>query len=363
MKNNWIKFFTRTLLFTLLFVGLKPMPLTIVYASHAVSNFDMKTANDPSVTAESLDAHFAKVRPNGPWIGMGKTIMALSDEFGINAAFFVGKMAHESGWGDGRSDYTETFNYGNLVGKGDAGSIFDGREWAKWSSKEMGMRAAMKLLDTYYKEGINNSGPLKTFQEALNFYAPSYENDHTSYMDTVQSVAAELGQDMTKGGAINLGSGVNSTGNSSEENKRVDNIVESLIEFQPRQYFVFNTKGATNDSSEFLTPQFVAGFTNFSKNIFEQSKVVMLIMSIAIMFYMALSLFALVLGYNGFFGDNHKYYEITQKLIGNDVEFNRQGILTLVKKMGFNIVIIAVVLSGSYIVLYSLIYGFMGLFL
>lgn len=336
-------------------------PMTV--SAHALSDFDMKTANASTVTAESIDKNFKDKGAGESLQGTGKTIMELSEATGINAAFFAAKMMNESDWGRRDVD-SKYYNYGNIFSvPGDAGTyVFmqDGKDrvGAAFSSPETGLKATIELLDQYYKKGINGSGPLKTLKEVLTKYAPeSDNNNHDTIMDNIQSIAKGFGQDLGTGGSINLGSGEYESDELTATGKKVGALVEPMIEFGTIEYVDQSkvVKGVQNSGS--FGANMVAGFARFSETLFEKSKVVTSFLAVAVIGYMMVSIGLVLIGYNGLFGGNDMVTKASDAILGEGIEYNRQGLFKLFKRTIIGIVIVALVISGVYALGFVAIYS------
>lgn len=329
-------------------------------SAHTLDNFDIKTANASTVTAESIDKKL-KDSAGEIWQGQGKTIMDISEATGINAAFFLGKMFGEVGWGtDKSSDIYQTNNPGNISRPddgspyaGDAGyfTSANGREWAKYSSMEMGLKTNAELLNAYYV-----TDNLKTVAPILSKWAPAGDgNNHDQMKDIIQSIAKSFGQDLTTGGALNVGSGKYEV--AKEGGDKVGDIVDPKVDFHdlvfasPAEYI----KGTQTPNG--LGSTMVAGFARFSSDIFEKSKVVTSFMAVALIGYMILSIGLVLIGYNGLFGGNDMVTKASDAILGEGIEYNRQGLFKLFKRTVVGIFILALVISGVYALGFVVLYG------
>lgn len=356
MKNS-IRIISITLL-TLLSFTLVPSTVQ----AHALTNFDMKTANASTVTAESIDANFKKVGAGDSLQGQGKTIMELSEATGINAAFFTAKMMNESDWGR-PSIYGQYFNYGNMFSvSGDAGKyVFmqNGvdREGAAFSTPETGLKATMELLNKYYTKGINGSKPLKTLGEALTKYAPESDNNsHDDIMNNIQSIAKGFGQDLATGGSINVGTGNYESDELTESGKKVGELIDPMIEFENVEYVNQAEYNKGLQSATGMGSTMVVGFTQFARNIFEKSKVVTAFVMTALIAYMFLSIGLVLIGYNGLFGGNDMVTKASDLILGEGIEYNRKGLFKLFGRTLIGLVIMALVISGVYVLGFVVIY-------
>ncbi len=348
-----------TVLLTFLTINLVPTTVS----AHALTDFDMKTANAPTVTAASIDKNFKDNNAGSSLQGTGKVIMELSEATGINAAFFAAKMMNESDWGRRDVD-NKYYNYGNIFGvPGDAGTYEfmqngQDRVGAAFSTPETGLKATIELLDQYYTKGINGSGPLKTLKEALTKYAPESDNNsHDTIMDNIQIIAKGFGQDLSTGGSINLGSGEYESDELTATGKKVGTLVEPMIEFGNIEFISQSayTKGV--QTPEGIGSNMVAGFARFSSSIFENSKVITSFMAVALIGYMILSIGLVLIGYNGLFGGNDIVTKASNAILGEGIEYNRQGLFKLFKRTIIGIFILALVISGVYALGFVAIYG------
>lgn len=345
--KNMSKFITLLILMCITFTVLP----TSVFAAD-LADFDIKTANATTVTAESIDANFKK---NGGeiWQGTGSSIMDISKATGINASFLVAKLIGESGWAKSSGDRVyKTNNPGNITGSGNDGSWADsqGREWAKYTSMEVGIKATAELLDSYYTKDN-----LKTLKKVLEKYAPeSDNNNHTQMMANIQSIAKGFGQDLSTGGSINVGSGEYEE--TKEGGEKVGELMEPMIKFgnvdfaSPSEY----NKGI--QTSDDFSASLVTGFSRFASNVFEKSKIITAFMTVALIAYMFTSIGLVLIGYNGLFGGNDMITKASDLILGEGIEYNRQGLFKLFKRTVIGLFIMAIAISGVYVLGYVFIY-------
>ena len=321
--------------------------------AHALDNFDIKTENASTVTAESIDAVLAK-KAGDVWHGQGETIMDISNATGINAAFLMAKMFGESGW-DTTARLREANNPGNIIHvSGDPYVDSSGRKWQKYSSMEEGLKAVGELLDKYYADG------LKTLKPVLDKYAPTTDgNDHNQMMDIIQSIAESFGQDLTNGGAINTGSGQYEK--AKQGGDKVGDVLEPMIEFGAVQFANPATVSKGVNTTSTFGSTFVVGFSRFSQNIYDKSKVVTAFMTVGFILYTLVNIALVVIGYNGLFESSPVIEKATQFMLGSDVNFDRRGLFKLLGRAVMNMFILAIVISGIYVLGFSAIYSLLGI--
>lgn len=332
----------------LLFID--PTPVS----AHVLDNFDMKTANASGVTAESIDKVLSE-KAGSVWHGQGETIMDISKATGINAAFFLAKMLGESGW-DNTPRLENANNPGNIIHT--SGTPFtdsNGRKWQKFGSMEEGLKGSAELLNSYYDEK-----GLKTLKQALSRWAPETDsNNHNQMMDIILSIAKTFGQDLSTGGSVNVGSGEYEK--ATKGGKEVGSTLEPLIEFGSVEFAdpAIINKGVNQTSS--LSGSLIVSFSNFANNIYEKSKVVTSFMTVAFILYTFISMFLVIVGYNGLFEGSKVIQTTTDFIFGTDVSFDRKGLFKLIGRACINLVILAVVISGIYVLGYVFIYNLLSI--
>lgn len=353
----------------IVFLTISSIPLS-VSASGDIGKVDMKLKNDPSVTAESINKVLKDVGAGKSIQGKGKAIMDISKATGLNASLFMAKMMNESGWSRG-SDYNKYYNYGNIFGaKGDKGNYVlmqNGvdRKPAAWSSPEAGLKGAAELLNIYYTKGYNGSKPATTLKAVLNIYAPESDNNsHDTMLSNIQSISKQFGQDLTKGGGTNSGTGSYEEAKTKETGTEVGKMkaVEDLIDFSNMEFMSPNSTGVTMGESPLLTNSLINGFTNFAQKALDASTIVVLFIIVGSIAYSMFCFTLLLAGYNGMLSKTPKLQEFGYKLMGEGNTFDRKGAIHLTLSVAKDIIFFTVILLGAYILIYAFIFEFLARF-
>lgn len=332
-------------------------PLT-VNAHPDVGNFHIMTANAPDVSAERFDEEFAK-RRESMWHGQGETLMEISRATGINAAWFAAKMIGEVGWDHGpRAMVRQSNNPGNIRGEGPAGTHISssGAEWAKFDTFEEGLVGAAELLVRYMEEH-----ELYHVKEILERYAPeSDNNDHSKMLNIMYHAGNAFGQDLTQDGPISSGTGEYSGSLSNRGN--VGDTIEPLFELGTVDFAWMSEYTLGIQDEEPMGATWVVGFTRFSTHIFRHSQVIVAFMTVALIGYMMMSIALVLIGYNGLFGTNQAVKKASDVFIGQGIEYNRAGLFELFRRTIINLFIVAIVISGVYVLGFTAFYSFLLMF-
>lgn len=142
--------------------------------------FQPNVGGDEGVTADVIRKYMEDTnRTKSPLYGKEEAIIQKADENGINRAFLVGLMTVETNMG--------------LAGVGKTANNFGGIRRGNYATVEEGLDAVAGLMNRYVNGEIGTLEPNSTYQEILDVYSPSYENDHSNIFDIQLSVFKRLG--------------------------------------------------------------------------------------------------------------------------------------------------------------------------
>jgi hypothetical protein len=143
---------------------------------------DYTLSGAPSITAQQIDAILSSY--GSPAAGSGAAWYDLGLKYGIDPAFAVAFFIHESSagtnaaWAGLKPDGASTHNVGNIICAGYATCYGRFRDYASWND---GIEDWYRLIDTEYIQGRGT----RTVQDIIPIYAPSFENDVQSYINSV----------------------------------------------------------------------------------------------------------------------------------------------------------------------------------
>jgi hypothetical protein len=151
--------------------------------AHPAGDYTLKGA--PSLTAQQIDTILATY--GSPAAGTGAAWYNLGLKYGIDPAFAVAFFIHESSagtnaaWAGLKPGGTNTHNVGNIICAGYATCYGRFRDYSSWDE---GIEDWYRLIDTEYIQGRG----LQTVQDIIPTYAPSFENDVQTYINSVNSL-------------------------------------------------------------------------------------------------------------------------------------------------------------------------------
>lgn len=140
----------------------------------------------PSISAQFIDqvlAHYGS-----PAQGTGAIWVEMGQRYGIDPAYALAFFVHESsagtnpGWAGIKPGGSTTHNVGNIICAGYATCYGRFRDYASWDA---GIEDWYKLIANEY---VNDRG-VATVEGVIPIYAPSFENDVGTYVNTVVDLA------------------------------------------------------------------------------------------------------------------------------------------------------------------------------
>jgi hypothetical protein len=142
----------------------------------------------PTVTAERID-EILRVY-NSPAVGTGSYWIEYGLEFGIDPVYALAFFMHESqlgtnpNWAGHKGDGTNTHNVGNIICAGYPTCFGRFRDYQDWPT---GIRDWYRLIAVEYVQGRG----VATVESIIPIYAPSFENDIPTYINSVKSYVAQ----------------------------------------------------------------------------------------------------------------------------------------------------------------------------
>ncbi len=142
----------------------------------------------PTITAERVD-EILRVY-NSPAVGTGTYWIEYGLEFGIDPVYALAFFMHESqlgtnpNWAGHKGDGTNTHNVGNIICAGYPTCFGRFRDYPDWPS---GIRDWYRLIAVEYVQGRG----VATVESIIPVYAPSFENDVPTYVNSVKSYVAQ----------------------------------------------------------------------------------------------------------------------------------------------------------------------------
>lgn len=154
--------------------------------AHPAGDYSLR--GDSSLSAQQIDAILASY--GSPAAGTGAAWYDLGKKYGIDPAFAIAFFIHESGagtnaaWAGLKPDGASTHNVGNIICAGYDSCYGRFRDYASWDE---GINDWYRLIDSEYIQGRG----AQTVQDIIPIYAPSFENDVQSYINSVTSMVDE----------------------------------------------------------------------------------------------------------------------------------------------------------------------------
>ena len=154
-------------------------------ASANVAVGEHSVLGKPSIDAAAIDTILAKY--GSPAAGTGQAWVTLGQHYGIDPAYAVAFFIHESsagtnpGWAGIKPDGSSTHNVGNIICAGYATCYNRFRDYASWDE---GIADWYKLISHEYVGGRGAA----SVEQIIPIYAPSFENDVNTYVQTVISL-------------------------------------------------------------------------------------------------------------------------------------------------------------------------------
>ncbi len=139
----------------------------------------------PSINAAAIDTILSKY--GSPAAGTGQAWVNLGQQYGIDPAYAVAFFIHESSagtnpaWAGIKPDGSTTHNVGNIICAGYATCYGRFRDYASWDE---GIGDWYKLISNEYISGRGAA----SVEQIIPIYAPSFENDVDTYVQTVVSL-------------------------------------------------------------------------------------------------------------------------------------------------------------------------------
>lgn len=158
----------------------------LIGIAHPAGDYSLKGAS--SLSAQQIDAILASY--GSPAAGTGAAWYDLGMKYGIDPAFAIAFFIHESGagtnaaWAGLKPDGASTHNVGNIICAGYDSCYGRFRDYSSWAE---GINDWYRLIDSEYIQGRG----AQTVQDIIPIYAPSFENDVQSYINSVTSMVDE----------------------------------------------------------------------------------------------------------------------------------------------------------------------------
>jgi len=136
----------------------------------------------PSISADDVDAVLAQY--NSPAQGTGKSWIELGKKYHIDPAYALAFFIHESSagtnprWDGMKPDGSTTHNIGNISCAGYSRCLGRWRDYGSWDE---GIEDWYRVIHDEYVQGRGT----QTVEQIMPIYAPSFENDVDTYVQTV----------------------------------------------------------------------------------------------------------------------------------------------------------------------------------
>jgi hypothetical protein len=136
----------------------------------------------PSITADAVDRVLAEY--NSPARGTGQIWIGLGKKYGIDPAYALAFFIHESSagtnprWDGMKPDGSTTHNIGNISCAGYPRCLGRWRDYGSWDE---GIEDWYRVIHDEYVVGRGT----QTVEQIMPIYAPSFENDVDTYVQTV----------------------------------------------------------------------------------------------------------------------------------------------------------------------------------
>ena len=153
-----------------------------VFGGVSVPAGEHSVVGAPSITADDVDAVSGAVRLAGP--GTGKIWIELGKKYGIDPAYALAFFIHELSagtnprWDGMKPDGSTTYNIGNISCAGYPRCLGRWRDYGSWDE---GIEDWYRVIHDEYVQGRG----IQTVEQIMPIYAPSFENDVDTYVQTV----------------------------------------------------------------------------------------------------------------------------------------------------------------------------------
>lgn len=350
---------------------------TVAYAritNDDIANMDITTKPSKDLTVEDIQKAF-KNSGNGdsPFLtdNNAQNLLNASKRYGLNPYISLLMMIHEAGWKGspvsksnnnlgGVQCHTRAVkcmrSNGNDCKVTDPLRIDDYVCYAYYNNTaDFFFDKAYLLREEYYEKGA------KTFQQVLNVYSPAFENNHWDYLNSMSS-------------------------NASVTFKVTLDDITSNEKLTPDESIKPEDSGVGGESSHTDTPfskkdieifkrsaeeQIKLGLSNTGKTLEESPYVAFGVMQVTKKTYnlfitlsylviaLAISYMALMVVVYALYVNNNIGHKMASKLIGESLANTygeRKGIIEIIKRMLFGIILIAFILSDTHVKIFSLFY-------
>ena len=164
-----------------------PQPITIA-TDIVIPAGEANILGPPTITVERIDEILRVYR--SPAVGTGTYWVEYGLEFGIDPIYALAFFMHESqlgtnpNWAGHKGDGTNTHNVGNIICAGYPTCFGRFRDYPDWAT---GIRDWYRLIAVEYVQGRG----VATVEGIIPVYAPSFENDVPTYVNSVKSYVAQ----------------------------------------------------------------------------------------------------------------------------------------------------------------------------
>lgn len=313
-------------------------------------SFNLMTKNSPGVTAEKIN-EVARKR-GSDWLVIGDSVMKASTETGVNASFMIAQLVMESGWKYKSCMPKEAYNFGNIKGKGYAGSVgCSSGSYARNNNADEGFRMYAEYIARYPKgkapaTDTHKAGePLETIKKMLTVYAPESDgNNHAEYINTMKGIMKQLGQDYSGELAVGTGgSGVTPTKDGIQV-KQPDGTVKEIKFWMEPKVGLGTSKGASGSSDE-LDGTTVNAINEGSKTGNKWLIRVGVILSAGLITYIGVVVAMYVVAFKGYASGR-----AFEKMSGiKDADYGKKTIMRLLARASLGIGVACFFLTGLFV--------------
>ncbi|PGT90060.1 hypothetical protein COD17_09935 [Bacillus thuringiensis] len=321
------------------------------------ADFKLMTKNSPGVTAEKIN-EVARKR-GSDWLVIGDSVMKASQETGINASFMIAQLVMESGWKYKSCMPKDAYNYGNIKGKGPAGSTHcSSGAYAKSNNADEGFRLYAEYIARYPKgtapatDTHKEGDPLETIKKMLTVYAPESDgNNHSEYIATMKGIMTSLGQEYTGELATGTGGGGITPTKDGVQIKQPDGTVKEIKFWIDPKVGLGTNKGATSGADE-LDGTSVKGLNDASKKANQGLVTLGVVLSAILITYVGIVIAMYVVAFKGYASGR-----MFEKMSGiRDADYGKDTLMKLTARASLGIAIACFFLTGMYVEAMSGIY-------
>lgn len=349
-----MKKFTHFIAIIVLLFSLIPLsPIEAQASAQDWKNYDVRTELK-GLKAKDIDDYIkSKGHGDKALKDIGKVIIDVSENTGLNPGVLLGMIIVETGWGTSRLA-TEFNNFGGVMcKKGYECRYSKDRYWTVFKHRDESIRIQAELLmgKTYVKAGKT------TIEQVLLTYAPPNDgNDLYSsggYMDMIGRTISALGYDSKSGSKIAPKNGTYKNEDGSDSGKKKGYYEQQQFFIQPQ--YNQNANTGIDKNGNIVPSELSYALSVFSAQTVKILTYIGVILSLILLTYMSIVLILYIAIFRG-----HSFnFEALNKLTKFSDEDNVYSRKTFFKMMGivaFCLIMIGIFLMSYHVTIIAMIY-------